>query len=511
MIGACPAHQNGPRDGRWEVSPASVVLLPWAPSSVATARWHLAADLREAGLVTAVIGDAALVLSELLSNAIRHARPLPGALVQVSWALCDEVTHRIRPRRRQPHPPARRPSVTVRRGRARPGHRGVPRQHLGRPGLHRRGDGLGHAARAAVPRARPGQRPCPVRQRGVIRWQTGDTPSDGMSGHGPRHAERGFACGPHSWRRQRGRAPQDGASPPSQRRTAAHHPPHQGPVALPGTALGGPGAAGARHRGTVPARPWRRGALRHGTAAGRDGVPHRPGRGDRGRARRAAARRPAPRRPGQPPDGPGPRGAGSCAGDGAVPGGVPAGPWRRLRADGPARLRDPAAAQPDVLAGLPSVDRRHGRDGQHRGAQAARGGPDQDPLPAPSAVRRGGLRLRSGTGAARYRRPAPARTRGDRRGHRRADHGGRRGMPRQPPVPGGPGHQRAGRAAAPAPRGHQAGHRLHRDRPGHGADVPRARLRPPGAHHHLLPTASCGCRGRCRSWNRWPRRWASRR
>jgi anti-sigma regulatory factor (Ser/Thr protein kinase) len=71
------------------VSSSSVVLLPWAPSSVATARWRLAADLREAGLVGATIGDAALVLSELLSNAIRHARPLPGALVQVSWALDD--------------------------------------------------------------------------------------------------------------------------------------------------------------------------------------------------------------------------------------------------------------------------------------------------------------------------------------------------------------------------------------------------------------------------------------
>jgi anti-sigma regulatory factor (Ser/Thr protein kinase) len=72
------------------VSPSSVVLLPWAPSSVATARWQLAADLREAGLLTTAIRDAALVMSELLSNAIRHARPLPGALVQVSWSLCDE-------------------------------------------------------------------------------------------------------------------------------------------------------------------------------------------------------------------------------------------------------------------------------------------------------------------------------------------------------------------------------------------------------------------------------------
>jgi anti-sigma regulatory factor (Ser/Thr protein kinase) len=87
MFGACPAHQHSPRDGLLEVSPSSVVLLPWAPSSVATARWQLSADLREAGLVGNTIGDAALVLSELLSNAIRHARPLPGALVQVSWAL----------------------------------------------------------------------------------------------------------------------------------------------------------------------------------------------------------------------------------------------------------------------------------------------------------------------------------------------------------------------------------------------------------------------------------------
>jgi anti-sigma regulatory factor (Ser/Thr protein kinase) len=33
------------------------------------------------------VGDAILVLSELLSNAICHARPLPGGQVQVSWSL----------------------------------------------------------------------------------------------------------------------------------------------------------------------------------------------------------------------------------------------------------------------------------------------------------------------------------------------------------------------------------------------------------------------------------------
>ena len=105
---------ESPRDGQREVSPSSDVLLPWAPSSVATARGQLSADLREAGLVADAIGDAALVLSELLSNSIRHARPLPGALVQVSWALSNRSLvvsvrdggSRTRPRASHPSPSA---------------------------------------------------------------------------------------------------------------------------------------------------------------------------------------------------------------------------------------------------------------------------------------------------------------------------------------------------------------------------------------------------------------------
>ncbi|MGO8959383.1 MAG: ATP-binding protein [Streptosporangiaceae bacterium] len=63
------------------------VLLPYAPASVAVARQRLAADLMSAGIYAGAIGDAVLVVSELLSNAIRHARPLPGANVQVAWAV----------------------------------------------------------------------------------------------------------------------------------------------------------------------------------------------------------------------------------------------------------------------------------------------------------------------------------------------------------------------------------------------------------------------------------------
>jgi anti-sigma regulatory factor (Ser/Thr protein kinase) len=63
------------------------VLLPCAPASVAVARQRLTADLAAAGIVRAAVGDAVLVVSELLSNAIRHARPLPGASLQVAWAV----------------------------------------------------------------------------------------------------------------------------------------------------------------------------------------------------------------------------------------------------------------------------------------------------------------------------------------------------------------------------------------------------------------------------------------
>jgi anti-sigma regulatory factor (Ser/Thr protein kinase) len=69
------------------VRAASVVLLPCVPSSVAVARGRITAELREAGLFPAAVADAALVTSELLSNAILHARPLPDACIRVSWIL----------------------------------------------------------------------------------------------------------------------------------------------------------------------------------------------------------------------------------------------------------------------------------------------------------------------------------------------------------------------------------------------------------------------------------------
>jgi anti-sigma regulatory factor (Ser/Thr protein kinase) len=69
------------------VSPSAVVLLPYTPSSVAVARRRLTTDLAAAGIYENAVGDAALVVTELLSNAIRHAAPLPGAQVRVAWTI----------------------------------------------------------------------------------------------------------------------------------------------------------------------------------------------------------------------------------------------------------------------------------------------------------------------------------------------------------------------------------------------------------------------------------------
>ncbi|GAB3497375.1 ATP-binding protein [Nocardiopsis coralliicola] len=70
---------------------ARAVPVPCAPSSVTDARQQLCADLEAEGLSDERVGDAALVVSELLSNALRHASPLPDpyppGCVEVGWEL----------------------------------------------------------------------------------------------------------------------------------------------------------------------------------------------------------------------------------------------------------------------------------------------------------------------------------------------------------------------------------------------------------------------------------------
>lgn len=70
-----------------EVTESSVLLLPFTASSVGEARRRLVSDLLEAGIYGSAVTDVALVFSELLSNALRHAEPLPGASLRVAWDL----------------------------------------------------------------------------------------------------------------------------------------------------------------------------------------------------------------------------------------------------------------------------------------------------------------------------------------------------------------------------------------------------------------------------------------
>jgi anti-sigma regulatory factor (Ser/Thr protein kinase) len=73
-----------------EVGTSSVLMLPYTASSVGVARRRLIGELTDAGVYEATACDAGLVLSELISNALRHATPLPGGLVRVSWAVGDD-------------------------------------------------------------------------------------------------------------------------------------------------------------------------------------------------------------------------------------------------------------------------------------------------------------------------------------------------------------------------------------------------------------------------------------
>lgn len=66
-----------------------MMLLPYAASSVGIARRRLIGELIEAGIFEATACDAGLVLSELVSNALRHASPLPGSVVRVSWGMAS--------------------------------------------------------------------------------------------------------------------------------------------------------------------------------------------------------------------------------------------------------------------------------------------------------------------------------------------------------------------------------------------------------------------------------------
>lgn len=58
-----------------------------------TARRAVTADLRDRGVDEELVAEVAVVLSELVANSVRHARPLADGTVRVRWQHDDEEVH----------------------------------------------------------------------------------------------------------------------------------------------------------------------------------------------------------------------------------------------------------------------------------------------------------------------------------------------------------------------------------------------------------------------------------
>ncbi|MFF1377680.1 ATP-binding protein [Streptomyces sp. NPDC058308] len=107
-----------------EVPTSSSMAVPHGPAGVGEARHRMRNQLRMSGVPESVVDDAVLILSELLSNACRHGRPLGRGMVgdgdvRAAWhvdqtgRLTVEVTDGGGPTR----PVPATPSVTAHGGR----------------------------------------------------------------------------------------------------------------------------------------------------------------------------------------------------------------------------------------------------------------------------------------------------------------------------------------------------------------------------------------------------------
>jgi anti-sigma regulatory factor (Ser/Thr protein kinase) len=63
--------------------------LPFSPESAGVAREQLVEWMRHLGAADETSDDARLVVSELVGNAVRHARPLADGTMRVCWKSRD--------------------------------------------------------------------------------------------------------------------------------------------------------------------------------------------------------------------------------------------------------------------------------------------------------------------------------------------------------------------------------------------------------------------------------------
>ena len=66
---------------------AQTLRVPWKQSSGRDARRALVSSLRDLDVDATVVDEAEIVLSELVANAVRHAKPLPDGMIKVNWTV----------------------------------------------------------------------------------------------------------------------------------------------------------------------------------------------------------------------------------------------------------------------------------------------------------------------------------------------------------------------------------------------------------------------------------------
>lgn len=69
------------------------ILVAHDPTSAADVRRAVEDDLAAVAVAREVVDDALLVVSELVSNAVRHGAPLRGGVLRVSWWVAAGAVH----------------------------------------------------------------------------------------------------------------------------------------------------------------------------------------------------------------------------------------------------------------------------------------------------------------------------------------------------------------------------------------------------------------------------------
>lgn len=75
---------------------SNVLRVRHEPSAVSSARRQVRRELAAEHLPDPLLDDVEVVLSELMGNAVRHARPIAGGVLLVGWRIADdELTLRV--------------------------------------------------------------------------------------------------------------------------------------------------------------------------------------------------------------------------------------------------------------------------------------------------------------------------------------------------------------------------------------------------------------------------------